>query len=91
MYRNCLRYGLLAVVLLFAWLFLLPGIEELHTLLIIVMIEVIAVGLSALAVYSYTKIDFTHELETNNLGHIFMGVHICVGLSVLGVYLVQFS
>ena len=91
MYRGLFRYGLLATILIASWVVLSPGIEEIQTLLILIMVEVTAVGLSALAVYSFTRIDFTYGIATNNLGYIFLGVHICVGLTILGVYLVQFS
>ena len=84
MYNACARYGLLITLLLATWLVLTPGTEELQTILILVLVEVIAVGLSALAVYSFTKIDFTFN-ATKNLGFIFLGVHICVGLTVLAV------
>lgn len=91
MYRPMTRYALLAGIMLLAWGVMSPGVEELHTLLIMIMVEVVAVGLSALAVYCFTQIDFTYGTASQNLGHIFLGVHICVGFTVLGVYLVQFS
>ncbi|TNE35129.1 hypothetical protein EP342_02035 [bacterium] len=91
MYNELRRYSILIGLLLLAWIVLSPGIEEIHTLLIIILVEIIAIGLSALAVYGFTRIDFTHDIATNNLGYIFLGVHICVGFTVLGVYLVQFS
>jgi hypothetical protein len=91
MYRDLQRYALLIGVLLLAYWTLAPGVEEVHTVLIIILIEVVAIGISALATYSFTRIDFTSDYVTNNLGYIFLGVHICVGFTVLGVYLVQFS
>lgn len=91
MYRDLQRYAMLVGVLLLAYWVLSPGIEELHTILIIILIEVVAIGLSALAAFGFTRIDFTSDYISNNLGYIFLGVHICVGFTVLGVYLVQFS
>lgn len=91
MYRTWLRYGLLVAIMLTTWTILTPGIEELQTLLILILVEVVAVALSAVAAYSFTKVDFTYGIATNSLGYIFLGVHICVGLTILGVYLVQFS
>jgi hypothetical protein len=67
-----------------------PSIAEIKTLFLIVVIESLALALSGLAVYVYTKIDFTKESAGNNLGLIFLGVNICVGLTVLGVYIAQF-
>lgn len=91
MFNDMRRYSTLIAVMLLAWVVLSPKIEELHTLLIIIVVEILAICLSALAVYGFTRIDFTHDMSTNNLGYIFLGVHICVGFTVLGVYLVQFS
>lgn len=78
---------LLAIV---AILFLEPSSPEIKTILIIALVEALAIGLSALAVFAYTKIDFIKE-QTNQLGYIFLGVHICVGFVVMGVYIAQFS
>jgi len=77
--------GLLALALL--W----PAMAEIRTLLLIILIECLAVALSGLAVYAYTRIDFTRDHARQNLGFVFLGVHICVGMIVLGVYLVQFA
>ncbi len=73
-----------------AILFLNPASPEIKTILIIALVESLAIGLSALAVFAYTKIDFIKE-QTNQLGYIFLGVHICVGFVVMGVYIAQFS
>lgn len=81
------------------------GLAELKTILFILTIESIALALSGLCLYAYTKIDFvkglyqSKEIETSNsnyfliqaISFIFLGVHILVGLSVLGVYIAQFS
>ena len=64
---------------------------EIRTFILIVITECIAMALSGVAQYVYTRIDFTKESANNNLGYIFLGVHICVGLIILGVYIVQFS
>ncbi|MBM2817025.1 MAG: hypothetical protein HW421_3787 [Ignavibacteria bacterium] len=74
-----------------AILFLNPGIEEIKTLLLITAVECLAIALSGIAVYVYTKIDFTSYEAMHCLGWIFLGVHICVGLVVLGVYIAQFA
>ena len=78
---------LLGIVAIF---FLNPESPEIKTILIIALVEALAIGLSALAVFAYTKIDFIKE-QTNQLGYIFLGVHICVGFVVMGVYIAQFS
>jgi len=84
--RN-MMWILLGVVAIF---FLNPASPEIKTILIIALVEALAIGLSALAVFAYTKIDFIKE-QTNQLGYIFLGVHICVGFVVMGVYIAQFS
>jgi hypothetical protein len=68
-----------------------PGLAEIRTLLLIAVIESAAIALSGVASYAYTKIDFTRDTASANLGFIFLGVHICVGLIVLGVYLAQYG
>ena len=68
-----------------------PGMAEIRTLLFIALSESLALGLSGLAAYAYTQIDFTGSKDTSVLGQIFLGVHVCVGLIVMGVYLAQFA
>lgn len=86
--------------------FLRPGIAEIKTFLFILTVEAIALSLSGIALFTYTKIPFTklimegddkklNSVERHSvmvvLGYIFLGVHILVGLVVLGVYIAQFS
>jgi len=68
-----------------------PGPAELKTLLLVAIIESAAIALSGAALFAYTKIDFTKETASSNMGFIFLGVHISVGLIVLGVYLAQYG
>ena len=74
-----------------ALLLLSPCLAEIKTFLLIVTVESIALGLSGISMFVYTKVDFTKELTGSNLGLIFLGVHLCVGLVVLGVYIAQFG
>lgn len=81
------------------------GLAELKTLLFILSIESIALALSGFCLFAYTNIDFIKELykaseidldKSNHIfvqaiSFIFLGVHILVGLSVLGIYIAQFS
>ncbi|MDQ1266422.1 MAG: hypothetical protein QG635_1574 [Bacteroidota bacterium] len=85
------RYGILIILAAAALAVLRPKLPELNTLALITAIEAIAVALSGLAAFAYTKIDFTKEDIRTNLGYIFLGVHICTGLTVLGVYIAQYS
>ena len=75
----------------FGFWFLKPQLPEIRTLLMIAVIEAIAVGLSGTAVLVYTKINFLKSENHQVLGQIFIGVHILVGLAVLGVYIAQFG
>ncbi len=86
-------------------LFLLAaGFEETRSLLMIVVTECIAISLSELAVFAYTRINFTKTIiegddgklsdaERHDLLHviayIFLGVHILCGLVFFGFYFVQ--
>jgi len=85
------RNGIWILILLISLIIFNPNIGEYKTLLLIVCIESVALFLSSVAAYCYTTLDFTKVESNNNLGLIFLGVHICTGLSVLGVYFAQFS
>ena len=85
--RNTALFALGAVSLSI----LQPGIAKIKTLLLIAGIESMALALSGIGAYVYTQIDFTRHSLNSNLGYIFLGVHICTGLVVLGVYIAQFS
>lgn len=85
------RNSIWVCLLLFALYLMSPGSPELNTLLFVVSFEALAIGLSGIAAYVFTRIDFIKEDLSNNLGMIFLGVHVCVGLVILGVYIAQFS
>jgi hypothetical protein len=68
-----------------------PGLAEVRTMLLIAAIESLAIALSGLALFAYTKVDFTRDVANTNPGFIFLGVHLSVGLIVLGVYLAQYG
>lgn len=82
------------IIGLIAWLILKPGIAEIRTILQVVLYETIALALSGVAVFVFTKLDFVAIEKSNDrfmLGYIFLGVHILVALSILGIYIVQFA
>lgn len=66
-----------------------PDIAETNTILLIVLVESLALALSGIALFVYSRIDFTKDRISTNIGLIFLGVHICIGLVVVGVYLAQ--
>ncbi|MDA3844623.1 MAG: hypothetical protein PF588_09685 [Candidatus Kapabacteria bacterium] len=84
-YRNSL-WPLISAV---AALWLCPETGEVRTLLLIVLVESIALFLSGVALTVYTKLDFSKDVASGNLGLIFLGVHICAGLTALAVYIAQ--
>lgn len=104
--RHSTWFGLgLISLLLLIWQF--GAITEfIRTLLMICTVEAIALALSSVAIFVYTKLDFTAgiiygadkklgSIEQHAfiqvIGNIFLGVHILVGLCVLGVYIAQFT
>lgn len=83
-----------------------PAISEFNTILTCIIMEMLALGLSGLALFVYTNIDFTKKLSAGEdgkfnsveqhafakvIGLIFLGVHILVGLVFFGTYFVQFG
>lgn len=84
-----LRHIIWIVIALGSLILLKPAIPEFNTLLMIVLIESLSLALSGIALLVYSKIDFTTNASNSNIGFIFLGVHICVGLIVVGVYIAQ--
>ncbi len=85
-----LRHAAWIIPAILAFMILSPGMPELRTLLIITIVECMSLALSGLSAFVYTNLDFTKMYFANALGFIFLGVHICIGLTILGVYLAQF-
>lgn len=85
-----IRNSIWITLAIISMLLLSPAKTEVRTFFLIIAVECLAMALSAIAVKVYTTIDFTKN-QINNLGQIFIGVHICVGLTVLGVYIAQFA
>ncbi|MGB9772224.1 MAG: hypothetical protein ACPLX7_09685 [Candidatus Kapaibacteriota bacterium] len=85
------RYALLITVLAIS--IVLANLEqpEIRTLLLASLTECFAIAFSSFAAYVFTKVKFSEKPDTPNLGLIFLGVHIFFGLTVLAVYLAQFS
>jgi hypothetical protein len=64
---------------------------EIRAFLLASLLECIAIAFSGFAVFVFTNVRFTENPVTPNLGLIFLGVHISFGLSVLALYLAQFT
>jgi hypothetical protein len=85
-----LRNSIWLLIIFVSFLSLAPAKAELRTFYLITAIECVALALSAIALKVFTEIDFVRRAD-GTLGQIFIGVHLCVGLSVLGVYIAQFA
>ena len=83
------RNGVWLLLAAAALILLSPTSAMISTLLMLVLVEATALALSGIAAYSYTKVDFSRQQMWNTLGSIFLGVHICLGLVVMGVYFAQ--
>lgn len=81
-----LRNGLWMAISAIVVVILAPQLSELRMLMLIVFIELIALALSGIASFVYTKVDFIQNRSYNALGAIFLGVHFLVGLGVVGLY-----
>ncbi|MFN3306611.1 MAG: hypothetical protein ACK42Z_05435 [Candidatus Kapaibacteriota bacterium] len=84
------RYGLLIIVAFFSLSLVNLEKPELRTFLLASLLECTAIAFSSFAAYVFTKVKFSEQPETPNLGLIFLGVHISFGLSLLALYLAQF-
>lgn len=81
-----IRNGLWVIISAIIVALLAPELNELRMLMLIIFIELVALALSGLASYIYTKVDFIESRSYNALGAIFLGVHFLVGLGVVGLY-----
>jgi hypothetical protein len=91
------RHSSWSLIAAISLLLLYPTIAEFKTILMIFTFESLAIALSGVALFAYTKVDFINELsggineKTNIIGSIFLAVHLLVGFVVLGVYIAQFA
>jgi hypothetical protein len=71
---------------IFALSLLSPKTAEIKTLLFLIVLESLAIALSSLSSYIFTKLDFIKIQSTNVLSAIFLSVHLLIGFGVLGIY-----
>lgn len=71
--------------------FLKLEIPEIRALLFAVTTEILAIVFAGISAFVFTNVKFTENPQTPNLGLIFLAVHICIGLTLLSVYLAQFG
>ncbi len=84
------RHWITAVLIGFITFALKVNSQIINTLLLITALETMALILSGIGSYVYTKLDFTKESPIV-LGYIFLAVHLLVSIACLGVYIVEFS
>lgn len=82
------RHIILVGILIGVYVLLKVNSAIIDTLLILVAAETIAILFSGVAHYSFTKMKFTEESPIV-LGYIFLGVHLLIGLALIGVYITQ--
>lgn len=84
------RHWITAVLIGFVAFALKLNSQIIDTLLMIVSLELLALILSGIGSFVYTKLDFTKESPIV-LGYIFLAVHLLVAIACLGVYIVEFA
>ncbi len=62
----------------------------LETLIVVVLFEALAIGLTSISAYLLSQSETLRYQMWNALGSIFLGIHVCIGLIVVGVYFTQF-
>lgn len=100
------RNGLITVICLAALVYLEFSSDILQTMALIAIYFSMAVGLSGVALYAYTKIPFTRNIlygeddrldivERGNMvkmqGYVFLGTCLLVGLTVMGLFYTQMT
>lgn len=81
-----LRNSVLLLIGIFALALLSPQTAEIRTLLFLIVLESLAIALSSISSYIFTKLDFIKIQSTNVLSAIFLSVHLLIGFGVLGIY-----
>lgn len=85
--RNLLWVG----IILIAGYFIQPTKELIGKFLVIILLEGIALGMSGLALYVYTKVDFSKKLMDGGNGELSkfeqLGASIVTGLIFVGVHI----
>jgi hypothetical protein len=103
--NHIIRNIIWIVLGILALIWIEPSYLEIRTILYVIFYEALALGLSGIGLYVYTKIRFTAVMLKGNdmyiskderigtyrvIGDIVKSVHLLVGLIVLGVYIAQF-
>lgn len=92
--ENIIKYVLLITSLALLILFLKPEKSEFNTIYLVLIFEIISIILSKIAIYFLSDKNenyFVNKKDNISNSAIILGVHICTGLVILGVYIAQFS
>lgn len=96
------RYSFTAFMVYILYKIISPFNFEFRTLGLLIFIEILAISLSSFSLFTFTKFNFIKGLENERnkqnksalyilIGFIFLSVHLCIGLSILGLYITQIS
>ncbi len=91
--ESILKYIILSSVLIFLLYLLKINESEYNTILLVLIFEIISIFLSKTAIYFLSNDNNYLINKKDNIlnSAIILGVHICTGLVILGVYIAQFS
>ncbi len=92
--ENVIKYGLLVSAMALLIILLKPEKSEINTIYLVFIFEFISIILSKIAIYflsDKTENYFLNKKDNITNSAIILGVHICTGLVILGVYIAQFS
>lgn len=101
------RYLFLFIGIILLYKLIVPYNYEYRTLLLLIFIEFLAIMLSSISVFLFTHLNFINDNKKGNnnvkttkedktalyilLGFIFLSVHLCIGFSILGIYITQIT
>ncbi len=126
---NIKRYLFITIGIFLLYKLIAPYNYEYRTLLLLIFIELLAIMLSSLSLFLFTRLNFINDYKKGNtndntndnkkyknkenkttecktseyknnenktalyilLGFIFLSVHLCVGFSILGIYITQIT
>lgn len=96
------RYLFTASLVYIMYKIISPYNFEFRTLGLLIFIEILAISLSSFSLFTFTKFNFIKGLENERnkqnksalyilIGFIFLSVHLCIALSILGLYITQIT
>ena len=92
--ENIIKYTLLITAMALFIILIKPEKSEINTIYLIFIFEIISIILSKVAIYFLADKNeniFVNKKDNITNSAIILGVHICTGLVILGVYIAQFS